>query len=200
LATQPIERGSAHVHGRCERSVITERSRCDRHPSSSNSINHGRPARADRSKTMTITIPHPRFRQHSLVPYIAAVALAAFIAFLAYVALVDTSTRLEPIGVRISPVEPVFTDEWLAAQAAVGAQTPSATVFTDEWLAAQAAIGVMPVPNIITEEWLAAHPGGPIARHTHLREQIAKPAAPAGGVGAPRANGERRCADWLESG
>jgi hypothetical protein len=32
----------------------------------------------------------------------------------------------------------VFTDEWLAAQTAIGVGTRVAPVFTDEWLATQA--------------------------------------------------------------
>jgi hypothetical protein len=105
---------------------------------------------------MTFTIPHPNTKNHNLTAYIVAALLAAFAAGLAYIALGDTSGSINPVAERTAAVESVFTEEWLAAQTAIGAGVRVEPVFTDSWL--EARVDQQPTASrpVFTDEWWAA--------------------------------------------
>ena len=107
---------------------------------------------------MTIAIPAPQIKKHSLTPYIIALALAVFAAALVYIALSGDAGNVTSSGTNTT-VEPVFTDEWFAAQTEIGSQSSTEPVFTEEWLASQASVGSTSAERVFTDEWLAAQAG-----------------------------------------
>ncbi|MGI9609896.1 MAG: hypothetical protein ACR2NL_06340 [Acidimicrobiia bacterium] len=107
---------------------------------------------------MTIAIPDTKhhsngyFAQTILV--VVGLALAAGLLYLA----VGPTASDSGTGVaanQSSVTESFFSEEWVAAQAAVG-ETPVRPFFSEEWVAAQAAVGETPVRPFFSEEWLAA--------------------------------------------
>ncbi len=104
---------------------------------------------------MTITSPYLDAKQDNLGIYAVVVLLAAFVGVLAYIAFGGSPSAVDPIEGRTSAVEPIFTEEWIAARNAIG-QPRTEPIFTEEWIAARNAIGQPRTEPIFTEEWIAA--------------------------------------------